>query len=178
MKDNKMIERLKKSSEFFIFICGILLLASVLLISTEVILRKFFMISFGGADELSGYALGICISWSLAYVLFEKMHIRIDIVYAKVNQKLRQLLNVLAGIFTLAFTGLLVYFSSIVIYTSFVKGSTANTPLGTPLWIPQSIWFLGFCFFLLVLLVLCVKSIVALVRNDIDKYMSIPKDEL
>jgi len=173
-----MIERLKKSSEFFIFICGILLLASVLLISTEVILRKFFMISFGGADELSGYALGICISWSLAYVLFEKMHIRIDIVYAKVNQKLRQLLNVLAGIFTLAFTGLLVYFSSIVIYTSFVKGSTANTPLGTPLWIPQSIWFLGFCFFLLVLLVLCVKSIVALVRNDIDKYMSIPKDEL
>jgi len=173
-----MIERLKKSSEFFIFICGILLLASVLLISTEVILRKFFMISFGGADELSGYALGICISWSLAYVLFEKMHIRIDIVYTKVNQKLRQLLNVLAGIFTLAFTGLLVYFSSIVIYTSFVKGSTANTPLGTPLWIPQSIWFLGFCFFLLVLLVLCVKSIVALVRNDIDKYMSIPKDEL
>ena len=54
-----MIDKLKKSSEYFIYICGILLLASVLLISIEVVLRKFFLISFGGADELSGYTLGI-----------------------------------------------------------------------------------------------------------------------
>jgi len=173
-----MIERLKRSSEFFLYICGILLLASVLLISTEVVMRKFFLISFGGADELSGYALGICISWSLAYVLFEKMHIRIDIVYAKVSRNLQKLLDVLAGIFTLAFTGLLVYFSSIVVYTSFIKNSTANTPLGTPLWIPQSIWFLGFCFFFVVVLILCLKSIIALMTNDINKYMSIAKEEL
>jgi len=173
-----MIERLKRSSEFFLYICGILLLASVLLISTEVVMRKFFLISFGGADELSGYALGICISWSLAYVLFEKMHIRIDIVYAKVSRNLQKLLDVLAGIFTLAFTGLLVYFSSIVVYTSFIKNSTANTPFGTPLWIPQSIWFLGFCFFFVVVLILCLKSIIALMTNDINKYMSIAKEEL
>jgi TRAP-type C4-dicarboxylate transport system permease small subunit len=178
VKENIMIERLKKSSEIFIYICGILLLASVLLISIEVILRKFFLVSFGGADELSGYALGICISWSLAYVLFEKMHIRIDIVYAKMSSNLQKLLDVVAGLFTLAFTGLLVYFSSSVIYTSFVKDSTANTPLGTPLWIPQSIWFLGFCFFFLVLLISCVKSIIVLGTDEINEDMSIAKDEL
>ena len=171
-----MIERLKKSSEIFTYICGILLLASVLLISIEVVLRKFFLVSFGGADELSGYALGICISWSLAYVLFEKMHIRIDIVYAKLSMNSQKLLDILAGLFTLAFTGLLVYFSSIVVYTSFIKNSTANTPLGTPLWIPQSLWFLGFCFFLVVVFVLCIKSIMALVRDDMNEYMTMSKE--
>jgi len=106
------------------------------------------------------------------------MHIRIDIVYAKMSSNLQKLLDVVAGLFTLAFTGLLVYFSSSVIYTSFVKDSTANTPLGTPLWIPQSIWFLGFCFFFLVLLISCVKSIIVLGTDEINEDMSIAKDEL
>ena len=163
-----MINKLKKSSEYFIYICGILLLASVLLISIEVVLRKFFLISFGGADELSSYTLGICISWSLAYVLFEKMHIRIDIVYTKVSQKFQNLFDLLAVTFTLAFIGLLTYFSSSVAYTSIIKNSTANTPLGTPLWIPQTLWVLGFGFFFIVVLILFFKAVIAFILNKSD----------
>ncbi len=172
-----MIEKLKKSSEYFIYICGILLLTSVFLISIEVILRKFFLISFGGTDELSGYTLGICISWSIAYVLFEKMHIRIDIIYNKVGEKLQNLFDVISMIFTLLFIGLLVYFSSSVFYTSLIKGSTANTPLGTPLWIPQILWVSGYAFFLIVVAILFFKSIKAFVSNKSDKYTNIGKEE-
>lgn len=149
-----MIEKLKKSSEYFVYICGILLFAAVFLTSIDVILRKFFLISFGGTDELAGYALGICISWSLAYVLFEKMHIRIDIIYNKVSKRVQNFFDVIAMGFTLAFIGLLVYFSSDVFYTSFIKNSTANTPLGTPLWIPQFFWLFGYVFFLIVVAIL------------------------
>ena len=145
-----MIERLKKNSEYFIYFCGILLFASVLLISADVVLRKFFSFSFGGADELSSYVLGILISWSLSYVLFEKMHIRIDIIHNKVSLRVNHLFDVIAMSFTFCFSVLLTYYSFDVLYTSILKNSTANTPLGTPLWIPQGIWWLGFLFFSLV----------------------------
>ncbi len=172
-----MLDKLKKSSEYFVYLCGILLFASVLLISTEVVLRKFFLISFGGADELSGYVLGICISWSLAYVLFEKMHIRIDIIYNLVSKKLQNLFDLISMGFTLAFIGLLVYFSSGVVYTSFIKHSTANTPLGTILWIPQFIWVLGFVFLLLVVAILFFKSLQTLIRNKSNVYTNVKKED-
>ncbi len=169
---------LQKISEYLIYICGLLLFGSVFLIGTEVVLRKFFLISFGGTDEISGYILGICTSWSLAYVLFEKMHIRIDILYTKVPKKIQHILDVIAMIFTLLFISLLTYSASSVFYTSIIKKSTANTPLGTPLWIPQSIWFFGFVFFGFVVLVLLYHAIKSLITNKDNDYSSVNKDEV
>lgn len=168
-----MIEKLKKSSEYLVYICGILLLTSVLMISIEVVLRKFFLISLGGTDELSGYVLGICMSWSLAYVLFEKMHIRIDIIYSKVGERLQNLFDMISMVFTLLFIGLLVYFSSSVFYTSLIKQSTANTPLGTPLWIPQLVWIFGYVFFFVVVLILSFKALRALYTKKSDKDVNV-----
>ena len=173
-----MVNKLKKNSEYFIYLCGVLLFASVLLISTEVVLRKFFLFSFGAADELSGYVLGIIISWSLTYVLFEKMHIRIDVIYEKVSNKSKNLFDVVAMFFTFCFSMLLTYFSFDVIYTSIIKNSTANTPLGTPLWIPQLIWWLGFAFFSIVVFILLMMSIKTLITNKRNDYTSVSKEQL
>lgn len=173
-----MLKNLNKYSEYFTYICGALLFTSVLMISAEVVLRKFFLISFGGVDELSGYALGISIAWSLSYVLFEKMHIRIDILYTKVSKKIQKLFDVIAMAFTLLFIGLLTYFSASVLYISFIKDSTANTPLGTPLWIPQSFWVLGYGFFAIIVLTLFIRSIKAYLNNTEDRYTNITKEEL
>jgi TRAP-type C4-dicarboxylate transport system permease small subunit len=172
-----MVEKLNKISKYVVYICGILLFASVFLIGTEVILRKFFLISFGGTNELSGYTLGIIISWSLAYVLFEKMHIRIDILYSRVPKTFQSIFDTVAMSFTLFFIGLLTYFSFGVFYTSWIKQSIANTPFGTPLWIPQGLWFLGFAFSLFVVLVLFLKSIKALIRNKSDDHINIFKED-
>ncbi|MFK5880601.1 MAG: TRAP transporter small permease [Sulfurospirillum sp.] len=173
-----MTKKLEEISKYFTYICGFLLFASVFLISTEVVLRKFFLISFGGTDEISGYILGICTSWSLAYVLFKKMHIRIDILYTKVSKKFQHIFDIVAMLFTLIFISLLVYSSFDVFYTSIIKNSTANTPLGTPLWIPQSIWFLGFVFFMIVVLVLLYHAISSLITNKNNKYSNVKKDEI
>jgi TRAP-type mannitol/chloroaromatic compound transport system permease small subunit len=173
-----MTKWLKNISESIVYLCGILLFASVFLISTEVVLRKFFLISFGGTDEISGYILGICTSWSLAYVLFDKMHIRIDILYTRVSKRFQYFLDVIAMVFTLLFISLLTYSASSVFYTSIIKNSTANTPLGTPLWIPQSIWFFGFIFFLIVVVVLLYLAIKSLVTNKDNGYSTASKDEI
>lgn len=171
-----MINTLKRSSEYLVYFCGILLFASVLFISAEVVLRKFFLISLGGADEISGYILGICITWSLGYVLFEKMHIRIDIIYAKTSQRVQRICDLIAMIFTFAFISILFYFSFTVFWTSVEKGSLANTPLATPLWIPQLAWLFGFAFFFIVVLIFSLKAIQALIKGKGDDAINITKE--
>ena len=132
----------------------------------------------GGTDEISGYILGICSSWSLAYVLFQKMHIRIDILYVRVSKKFQHIFDIVAMIFTLMFISLLVYSTFSVFYTSLIKKSTANTPLGTALWIPQSIWFFGFVFFMIVVLVLLYHAISSLITGKNNQFSNIEKDEV
>ena len=171
-----MINKLKSGSEFIIYICGILLFTSVLLISTEVFLRKFFLFSFGGVDEISGYILGICITWSLSYVLFEKMHIRVDILYNKSRKLYKSLMDILSIFLTLVFSAFLSYYAALVFFVSIEKSSTANTPLGTPLWIPQSIWFFGLVFFLFCVFILFLKAVKAFIENRVDEDLTVKKE--
>jgi len=170
-----MIKNLKKVQQILVYLCGILLFACVLMISAEVFLRKFFLFSFGGVDEVSGYILGICVAWSLPYVLFEKMHIRIDILYNKSKKIFKSFMDLLSFLLTLVFSAFLSFYASLVALISFEKGSTANTPLGTSLWIPQSIWALGLTFFLFCVFVLFLKAIKAFIENRIDEDVSVKR---
>ena len=60
---------------------GAITLASVLLICFDVLVRKFFGFTTGGADELSGYAFAISTSWSLAFVVLHRGNVRVDALY-------------------------------------------------------------------------------------------------
>lgn len=167
---------LKKTSQTLVYICGGLLFLSVALISVEVFLRKFFLISLGGVDEISSYILGICISWTLAYVLYEKMHIRIDFFYNKLSSAIKPYLDLLSMAFTLLFISFLSYYALNVLLTSIEKSSTANTPLGTPLWIPQSLWVFGFLFFVLVVFVLLFKGIISFLKKEPNSDINIESE--
>lgn len=122
---------------------GILLLLTSVLIALEVVLRKVFTVSMGGADEISSYAMAVSCSFGFAYALFQKAHIRIDILYNRCGKTLRYLLDILSLSLLGTYMTVLSYFGFQVFYISFTKGATANTPLHTPLWIPQLIWILG-----------------------------------
>ena len=45
---------------------GALLIVAAFVIGIDVVIRKLFNLSIGGADELSGYALAIGSAWSSA----------------------------------------------------------------------------------------------------------------
>jgi len=149
-----------------VIVSGFILLFAVGLIGVEVVLRKAFSISIGGADELSSYALAICISWSLGYALIHKGHIRIDLLYSKLSDKLKSALDVLSLLSMLAFVAPLTYFAYEVFHVSFLRNSTANTPLQTPMWIPQGIWFSGFLAFLVTILIVLVSSLILIFKKD------------
>ncbi len=121
---------------------AILFLASIM-IAIEVVLRKAFAISMGGADELSSYALAISCSWGFSYALFKKAHIRIDVLYVRVPPMMRNIMDLLALVLFGLYMVVLSYFAFSVVSISFAKSSVANTPLATPLWIPQGLWLVG-----------------------------------
>jgi len=145
---------------------GLLLFASVGLIATEVVLRKLFGATLHGAHELSSYAFALVVSWGFAFALFEKAHIRIDVVYMRLPVGLRVALDLLSLIGLAALSGLMSWGAYGVLAGSLQRGSTANTPLETPLWIPQALWLIGLAWFALSVLALILRSLTALAERD------------
>ncbi len=147
--------------------CGMLLLASTVMIGVEVILRRFFGLTIGGADEISSYVLAIICSWSLGYALYHKSHIRIDVLYYYLPAVVRTLLDTLALALFLVYTSMITFYAWDLLHTSIIRGSTANTPLQTPMWIPQSIWFVGLVGFTLVTAGMLVALIYYQLKGDL-----------
>jgi len=147
---------------------GSLLIVSVVIIGVEVILRKGFGRSLGGADELSSYALAIGASWAFAYALFERNHIRVDVVYARLGRRTRAVLDLISLLVLGVVIYLLARYAYDVFATSYVRRATANTPLGTPLWWPQGLWFLGLAWFLLVDALIFIRALAAWIVGDLD----------
>lgn len=138
---------------------GITLLACAFLISLDLILRKLFGISMGGADEIAGYVLAIVSSWAFPIALLKRSHIRVDILYSRLPLKPRVGLDLLALLGMAVFVGTLLWHSGQVLLDSIHYRSVSTTPLQVPLWIPQSLWFAGYLFFAVTILILAWASL-------------------
>ncbi len=147
---------------------GGLTLVSVFIICFDVIVRKFFGFTIGGADELSGYAFAISTSWSLAFVVLHRGNVRVDVLYLMLPVRVSALLDWLALVALGVFMVYLTYYASFVVETSWLQSSAANTPLATPLWIPQGLWLAGLVWMCFVLALMLIRASFALVTGDID----------
>lgn len=153
--------------------CGVLLLASTVMIGVEVILRRFFALTIGGADEISSYVLAVICSWSLGYALYHRSHIRIDVLYYYLPAVVRTILDTFALVLFFVYTSMITYYAWELLHTSIIRRSTANTPLQTPLWIPQSIWFIGLVGFTLVIAGMLAALIYYQLKGDLRSAESI-----
>lgn len=162
----KILEKGKTLSQVGAWVSGSILLATSILITIEVLLRKLFSISMGGADEISGYAMAVSCSWAFAFALFKKAHIRIDILYVKFPKNLRYLLDIASLTLFGVYMSLLSYYAFHVFLTSFSRNSTANTPLHTPLWIPQLIWASGLIMFTLTIYLIFTGTMILFFKKD------------
>ncbi len=163
---NTIVNRGEMISRIAAWISGALLFGTAILITIEVLLRKMFSISMGGADEISGYAMAVSCSWAFAYALFRKSHIRIDLFYIRLPHGVRYLLDISALVLFAIYMVILTYFSFHVFLTSFIKSSTANTPLHTPLWIPQAVWVAGLIIFTLSIFLILTGTVWNLLKKN------------
>jgi TRAP-type C4-dicarboxylate transport system permease small subunit len=139
---------------------GALVLLAAVLIGIDVVMRKFFSASIGGADELAGYALALGTSWALAAALVERAHIRIDSLYVLFPRRLRFALDVVGLVLLLAFFGLIAWHGYSVVEQSWTAGSRSQSALQTPVVLPQFIWLLGLVVFLAIGILLLVHAVV------------------
>lgn len=146
---------------------GAMLLFAAFLVSTDVILRKLFSISFTGSDEVSGYLFAISTTWAFGFVLLHRGNVRIDAVYLFLPPRVRAVLDVLALLMLGGFIGFFAFRAWGALSTSWEMGARSTTPLQTPTALPQTFWVLGLVFFMLVWLVVLAGVLVRLSRGDL-----------
>ena len=154
---------LDKTTVALAFTAGAAVFALAFLIVTDIVARRLFAFSVQGTDELGGYVLAMVGSLGLAFVLAERGFTRIDLTVRLLPQPVRNLLHA-AAYLTLA--GVAVFFATqalLELEETWLFDTHANTPLQTPLWIPQGLWMLGMSLFALCAVIHAVRCLVLLV---------------
>lgn len=167
-----LLGRLYRLAETFsrwaVWAGGAITIASVLLVSFDVLARKFLGFNTGGADELSSYAFAISTAWALAFATLQRANVRVDVVYQYLPVRLSALLDWLSLVALGVFMVVLTYYAQEVVMMSWDQQSQSNSTMATPLWIPQGLWYLGLVWMCLVLTLMLVRASVALVTGDIQ----------
>jgi TRAP-type C4-dicarboxylate transport system permease small subunit len=147
---------------------GALILAAAVIIGIDVLMRKFFTASIGGADELAGYSLAIGTAWGLGAALVDRAHIRIDSLYVLFPRKLRLTLDVAALVLFVAFFGIMTWYGLGVLEQSWTSGSRSQSALEIPTVIPQLLWMLGLLGFVIVGVLLLLYALQLGLRGDLS----------
>ena len=142
-----LLSRARGASLILTWIGGTLIVLSAFLVTLEVILRKFFNISLGGADEISGYAFGVATTLALSYALFERAHIRVDALMGVIPRALHPLVNLLGLALLIGFALVVTTMVWGMVADTLANNSRSITPMRVPLAIPQIPWLIGWLLF-------------------------------
>lgn len=163
-----IIAKAERVSRWLAWAGGALLLLMVGLIVVEILMRRLLGRGLGLSFEYSGYVLGISASWSFAYALFHKAHIRIDVCYVRLGAKGRQAFDLLAMGALAVFAVFAAQSAWGVFDETLVRGTVSNTPLRTPMWIPQLMWVSGWLWFAFAVVLVMLRIAVAAVTGDAE----------
>ena len=146
---------------------GGLLILAAFVIGVDVVIRKLFNLTIGGADELSGYALAIGSAWSFAFALTERAHVRIDSLYVTLPARVCAVLDILGLTIFVLFLGMVTYYGYGVLANTIEFDAHSMSPIATPLIYPQSLWVAGLTLFIAIAVLLLVRALIALLTGDI-----------
>ena len=158
--------RMKTFSRVAAIVFGLMMLALCGIILAEIVLRKFFNFSFGGVEELTGYAIAASAPLCFMVAAVEQSHIRINLLHMRLPRALQAGLNVLAALLLAALASALFVFSLWTVQQTREFGSVAQTPWATPLIYPQSLWLIGMTAFALAAVWLALRACWLALRGD------------
>ncbi len=153
-------------SQRAMFVAGFCYLLITLLICFDIAARQLLGFSTEATIELTGYLMAIGMSWGLAGTLFERGHVRIDVLVQRIPLHIRvwlHLASLLALIVSMIFY---VRGSTGLALDSLAFNATDLTTLRTPLVWPQGLWAAGFVLLLLAAIAIAARSIKQLVTGD------------
>lgn len=146
--------RLWKISRIMASVGAIMFGAMMLITTTDVIGRYFFMRPLNGAQELVGLMLVIGGTWGMGYCQLHMMHIRINVLSEKFSRRGQAILWVIAYIVSATVAGLVAWRAFISTHENIVELlGTRSDVLGVlywPFWLLMGIGFTWACFIFLV----------------------------
>lgn len=155
-------------SRLLVWVGGVLLIGSALMVTLEVILRKVANTSLGGADELSGYAFAVATSLAFSFALFERAHIRVDAAYGFFPPRFRFLIDLLGLALLTGFAAMVCWMAWQMVADTITHSARSITPMRTPLIIPQLPWLIGWLLFVAFGVVIMLAAIARWMRGDRD----------
>ncbi len=160
-----LISMLRKLNRAVALIVGLGLLGMAAFVVADIALRQVHA-SFGGSEELAGYAMALVSSWGMAYTLLELGHIRIDLLRSRTSGTLRAFFDVFSMIMMSGVVVTIAIKCWPVVERAVDNGSRANTPLATPLAWVQIPWFAGWVWFAVMSCLVTLAAISLLVRGQ------------
>ena len=130
-----------------VWIGGAALLAAAIMVTLDVLSRKFLNVTMSGADEVSGYVFAASTTWAYSYCLLYRANIRIDALYNFLPRWVCAVLDTVAVALLLIYNGVLAHRAWGAFALSWDRDSVSITTLATPQWIPQLFWASGLIFF-------------------------------
>ncbi|WP_119168484.1 TRAP transporter small permease subunit [Algihabitans albus] len=142
----RFADLIELGSRSLVWLSGIALIAMAFLITLEALLRKFAGVSLGSVDEIVTYVFAASATCSFGYTLFQRAHIRIEIIRNLLPAPLRTAMDLLAwAAFTAVFSVIAWYAVNLAI-ASYASGARSVTVLRVPMVWPQGIWAIGLTF--------------------------------
>jgi len=158
---------LEQISRYAVWCGGAALLAAAVMVTVDVLLRKFFSITMSGSDEISGYVFAAGTTWAYSYCLLHRSNVRIDALYSFLPAPMKAVLDIVGVTLLLGYMALLTDKAIVTFVTSWENGSVSISTLAVPLWIPQLFWVAGLILFIVTLTFVAVYALLSLVTGNL-----------
>ncbi len=164
---------LERISRYAVWLGGAAMLMCAIMVTVDVLCRKFFGITMSGSDEISGYVFAGGPTWAYSYCAIHRSNIRIDALYNILPPAVRAVLDIVGLVALLFYVQLLTRTGLNVFLSSWESNSLAISAMATPLWIPQMFWISGLLFFMFTLSFLIIYATTALATGNIARVREI-----
>lgn len=165
MQHNPLMRGLNRLVDGLTLASGWWLLLIALATCVEMVSRKLFNFSLQGVDEVGGYTLAVTSALGFSFALLARGHTRVDFLLSRLPVGLRAALNALSMVTLAAVAVFAAYRAFALLSESIEFDSHSTSPLQTPLWVPQSLWFLGYALFALVASLMALHACTLLWRD-------------
>ncbi|MDD0838565.1 TRAP transporter small permease subunit [Curvibacter sp. HBC61] len=163
-----MFRRLESISRHAMTVAGWCYLLITVLICFDIGARRLLGFSTEATTELTGYLMAIGMSWGLAGTLFDRGHVRIDVLVQKLPLQVRVWLHLLSLGALLVASLFFVYGALSLAKDSWDFGATDLSTLRMPMVIPQGLWAAGLVLLLLTGVALLARALRQLSTGQAD----------
>lgn len=133
-------------------VAAVLLIAMMVLITVEVLLRKFFGTSTKIAHDFSAHLYVAIVFLGVAETLRSGKHLRVTVIMERFGGQVQSILNKINVMIATTYILILLWVSAEFAITSYKKGSMTGTIVEIPEFIPEMFIPIGCLFFTLQLL--------------------------